>query len=106
MTSPVRILHLEDERNDAELVQATLEADGLACEVARVETRAEFLTAVEQGGFDLILADYSLPAFDGLSALAIAREKRPEAPFLFVSGALGEEVAIETLKSGATDYVL
>src|SRR3989304_9780717 len=99
MASPVRILHLEDDPNDVELVRAALEADGLACEVARVETRAEFLAAVEGGGFDLILADYSLPAFDGLSALAIAREKRPEAPFLFVSGALGAEVGIETLKS-------
>ena len=74
--------------------------------MVRIETREEFVAAMERGGFDLILADYSLPSFDGLSALAIARKTRPEVPFIFVSGAIGEEFAIETLKSGATDYVL
>ncbi len=106
MTYPLRILHLEDNPTDAELAQATLESDGIECQVTRVETRADFLAAVEQGGFDLILADYSLPSFDGLSALEIAREKRPDVPFIFLSGTLGEEVAIESLKNGARDYVL
>ncbi len=59
----------------------------------------------EQGGFDLIFADYTLPSFDGLSALKIARQHSPRVPFIFVSGTLGEEVAIEALKVGATDYV-
>ena len=72
----------------------------------RVETQADFFAALEQGGFDLILADYTLPSFDGLSALKIALEKCPDVPFIFVSGTLGEEVAIEALKIGATDYVL
>src|SRR3990172_5091523 len=102
----LHILHLEDNPTDAELAQVTLEADGIECELTRVETRADFLAAVEQGGFDLILADYSLPSFDGLAALDIAREKRPDVPFLFLTGTLGEEVAIESLKSGARDYVL
>jgi signal transduction histidine kinase len=100
------VLLLEDNPLDAELALETLRDGGFACEVERVETREAFLAAVEACGFDLILADYSLPSFDGLTALEIAREKCPDIPFLFVSGAIGEELAIETLKSGATDYVL
>src|ERR1700677_3521007 len=83
-----------------------LGAEGVACEVTRVETRADFLASLERDGFDLILADYSLPSFDGISALKLAVDKRPELPFIFVSGTMGEEVAIEALKIGATDYVL
>ncbi len=105
MISPLRILYLEDDPKDAELVQATLEAEGVTCHITRVEGEAEFLTSLEQGGFDLILADYTLPSFDGISALKISKEVRPEVPFIFVSGTLGEEVAIEALKMGATDYV-
>jgi signal transduction histidine kinase/CheY-like chemotaxis protein len=103
--SPLRILYLEDDTKDAELVQATLEAANVACSVTRVETHPEFLGLLERGGFDLILADYTLPSFDGISALKVAKEVRPEVPFIFVSGTLGEEVAIEALKLGATDYV-
>lgn len=106
MASALRILHLEDNRNDADLVQAALDAEGVTCEVVRVETRAEFTAALADGRFDLILSDFALPAFDGSSALALARSRRPDVPFIFVSGTMGEEVAIETLKNGATDYVL
>ena len=106
MNSPLRILYLEDDPKDAELVQAMLEAEGVDCLVTRVETRVDFLASLEQDGFDLILADYSLPSFDGISALKLAVDKRPELPFIFVSGTMGEEVAIEALKIGATDYVL
>lgn len=102
----MRILYLEDDPKDADLVQAMLEAEGVACRVTLVETRADFLAGLEQAGIDLILADYSLPSFDGISALKIAVAKRPEVPFIFVSGTMGEEVAIEALKIGATDYVL
>jgi len=102
---PLQILHLEDSLTDAQLVHATLENEGISCSVTRVETEAEFLAALAHGGFDLILADYTLPAFDGLSALKIAREAPPYVPFIFVSGTLDEEVAIEALKIGATDYV-
>jgi len=105
MNSPLRILYLEDDLADAELVHETLEADGIACELTRVEAEGEFLAAVRRGGFDLILADYTLPAFDGLSALGIARQQLADVPFIFVSGTLGEEVAIDALKMGATDYV-
>src|SRR5215471_70767 len=106
MTSPLHVLHLEDNANDAELIQAALDSEGIVSDVARVETRVDFLAALEQGGFDVVLADYTLPSFDGLSALKIALETCPDVPFIFVSGTLGEEVAIVALKIGATDYVL
>jgi len=101
----LRILYLEDEPKDAELVQDSLEAEGIVCDVARADTQASFLAFLQEGGFDLILADYTLPLFDGISALRIAQEIRPEVPFIFVSGTTGEELAIEALKMGATDYV-
>jgi len=103
---PLRILSLEDEPNDAELILELLEADGIACELLRVDTQTAFQASLKQGEIDLILADYTLPSFDGLSALQLAMTLRPEAPFIFVTGTLGDEVAIEALKVGATDYVL
>src|ERR1700693_1516316 len=105
MKFPLRILYLEDNLRDAELVEAILFDDGLACDIARVENEADFVASLEQGAFDLIFADYTLPSFDGISALKIARQKRPDVPFIFISGTLGEEVAIEALKIGAKDYV-
>ena len=104
--SPLQILLLEDDATDAELVQELLEQEDFACEITRVEDRSGFLAALDQGGIDLILADYTLPSFDGLSALKLAIQARPYVPFIFVSGTLGEEVAIEALKIGATDYIL
>ena len=101
----MRILHLEDDPRDAELVRATLENEGLACDLIRVDTETEFSTFLQQGGIDLVLADYTLPSFDGISALKLIKGISPEVPFIFVSGTLGEEVAIEALKLGATDYV-
>jgi PAS domain S-box-containing protein/putative nucleotidyltransferase with HDIG domain len=106
MQLPLWILHLEDDPLDAELVHERLQAEGLRCEVVRVDSRAGFTSALEQRPFDLIVADNTMPGFDGLSALAVAREKAPDVPFIFVSGTLGEELAIESLKNGATDYVL
>ena len=106
MSQHLRILHLEDDPADAELVQATLAAEELGCHVRVVATREDFVAALEEGGFDVILADFALPGFDGMTALAIVREKHPDLPFLFVSGRLGEEAAIESLRNGATDYVL
>src|ERR1700680_3787815 len=105
MRSPLRILSLEDDPKDAELVEEKLAIDGISSYVTRVETEADFIASLERGCFDLILADYTLPSFDGLSALEITRQRWPPVPFIFVSGTLGEEVAIEALKIGATDYV-
>ena len=102
--APIRILHLEDSDLDAELIEATLDAVGQIV-IERVIERAEFVAAAQPDRHDLILADYNLPTFDGVSALAIAREQCPETPFVFVSGTLGEETAVEALKNGATDYV-
>jgi len=106
MKSLLRILHLEDNLKDAELVQAMLAAEGLPSEVTRMETQAAFVAALDEGGWDLILCDFSLPSFDGKTALALARERCPDMPFIFLSGTIGEEAAIEALTSGATDYVL
>jgi signal transduction histidine kinase/CheY-like chemotaxis protein len=106
VTSALRILLLEDNDRDAELIQELLESDHFVCEVTRVQTRAEFIAGLENSGINLILADYKLPSFDGLSALKLALDARPDLPFIFVSGTLGEEVAIEAVKFGATDYVV
>ncbi len=102
----LRILNLEDNPLDTELMHATLSEGGVECQLTQVQTRADFAAALESGDFDLVLADYSLPSFDGLSALKAAQEVLSEVPFILVSGTLGEERAIEALKSGATDYVL
>src|SRR5256714_7657712 len=106
MNSPLRVLHLEDDVRDTELVLATLEGEGIQSELTRVEGEQDFLAALKQGNVDLILEDYTLPSCDGLSALRIAQQRAPEVPLIFVSGTLGEDVAIEALKTGATDYVL
>ena len=102
----LRILNLEDNENDAELNSAMLSARWPQCQLVRVANREEYVAALEQGNIDVILSDYTMPGFDGRTALALAREKRPEVPFLFVSGTIGEDAAIEALKNGATDYVL
>jgi len=106
MPRPLRILSIEDDPKDTELIQAALETEDFACQVTRVDTEAAVAAALGRGEIDLILADYTLPSFDGLSALILAHRTAPEVPFIFVSGTLGEEVVTEALKIGATDYVL
>ena len=106
MNVPLRILNLEDNVADADLNQAMVSARWPHSEFVRVETREDFIAALEQTSFDLIFSDFTMPCFDGREALSIARKKCPETPFLFVSGTIGEDMAIETLKNGATDYVL
>jgi PAS domain S-box-containing protein len=107
----LRVLHLEDSALDAERVTAQLAESGLTCKILRVQTQSDFLQALQSDSFDFILSDYSLsdfnePNFDGLAALKLVRSMSSEIPFLFVTGSLGEELAIETIKLGATDYVL
>jgi PAS domain S-box-containing protein len=102
----LRFLLLEDSLLDAELIQIALEGGGIQCDLVQVQTRAEFLAAVQAPTFDLILSDYRLPEFDGVAALELAHTYCPTIPFIFVSASLGEEMAIDLLKQGATDYVL
>jgi len=106
MKTSLRILNLEDNKTDAELNKAMLSARWPQSEFLQVDTRSDFLAGLERGDVDLILSDYTMPGFSGQEALALAREKCPLVPFLFVSGTIGEDTAIESLKGGATDYVL
>ena len=102
----LRFLLLENNLPDADAIKATLLDGAIDCELLRVETRCEFVAALESNQFDLILSDYTAPALDGLSALEIARNISPDVPFIFVSSSLDEELEIAALKSGATDYIL
>ncbi|HET9389156.1 MAG TPA: EAL domain-containing protein [Steroidobacteraceae bacterium] len=102
----MRVLFVEDNEADAELALRRLRMDGLECSGQRVETEESLVGALRAQPWDLILSDFSLPSFDGLSALAIAVRESPQVPFIFVSGTIGEERAIEALRCGAVDYVL
>ncbi len=106
MDKELRILILEDVPTDAELIQFELTEAGTTFVPMCVADRASYVKALDEFSPEIILSDYSLPSFDGISALKIAVGKCPDVPFIFVSGALGEETAIELLKQGATDYVL
>jgi len=106
MNEAVSILYLEDDPSDYELALELLAQNGIATKPVRVETEDGFRAGLELQDLQIILADYHLPAYNGLSALSLARKLRPEVPFVFVSGTLGEEVAIAALTNGARDYVL
>ena len=103
---PLHIIHLEESESDAEAVRAELKNSGIECHLIRVETEPEFVREIEALDVDIILADRHSSRCDGFRALAIAREKRPEAPFIFVTHRLDPEHAIATLSAGATDFVL
>jgi DNA-binding NtrC family response regulator len=105
MKASLRILNLEDSPQDAELTEAMVMARWPDCHFIRVDTKEDFVSALGED-LDLILSDYTMPGFSGRDALTLAHEKRPEVPFLFVSGTIGEDAAVEALKNGATDYVL
>jgi len=100
------ILILEDRPADADLMLREIRKEGIDFAALRVETEDAFREQLQEFRPGMILADYTLPAYDGMSALALAQKERPGVPFLFVSGTLGEEAAIESLRCGATDYVL
>jgi signal transduction histidine kinase len=106
MKECLEILHLEDDPHDAEYIRAVLREEGVGCNISVVSKRDDFIKAMNDREFDLIFSDYQLPGFDGLSALVIAKDKAPGTPFILVTGHIGEELAIEIMKSGATDYVL
>jgi signal transduction histidine kinase len=102
----LRVIHIEDSPPDSELMQQMLAEEGFECEVRRVETRQELLQALNEFPPDLVVSDCTLPQFGGLEALQLLRELRPDIPFIFFSGTMGEETAIQSLQHGATDYVL
>ena len=106
MKTVLKILILDDVPGDAELETVALKRARIACESLRVETQADFLEQLEKFSPDLVVSDFTLSAFDGLSALKIVRDRRPDIPFIIVSGTIGEEKAVEALKGGATDYVV
>ncbi|MEQ8167745.1 MAG: response regulator [Candidatus Eremiobacterota bacterium] len=103
---PLKILHLEDNFLEAEIIKGILLKEGLKFEICRVDNRDDFMLSIENGHFDIILSDYLLPSFDGMSALELVMEKCPSTPFLFVSGKIGEHLIVEAIKKGAKDYVL
>ena len=106
MNNELRVLLVEDAAPDAELIQHELRRAGLHFHAKRVETETDYLHELEHHPPDVILSDHGLPGFDGLQALAVARERCPDTPFIFVTGSYGEEAAVEALKRGAEDYIL
>lgn len=102
----IRLLHLEDDPLDAELIHKKLEAEALCCDITWVKSKQTFESALHEGAFDIVLTDFNLPDYNGMSALQYVHEHRPELPVIVISGSLGEEEAVECLKAGATDYVL
>src|SRR5687767_14022027 len=103
-TRVVSILHLEDNPRDAESIAQRLSSWRSPFEVHSVTNRQDFEKALAQREYDVILSDFSMPGFSGEAALRTAEELRPGVPFIFVSGTIGEEQAVESLKAGATDY--
>jgi DNA-binding NtrC family response regulator len=103
---PLSILYLEDNPLDVDLIRSRLEAEAIPHRLVHAGTAQQFMRALEARAYDIVLLDYSVPGFDGLSALKTARENLPDVPVIIISGVIGEEIAIETLKQGAVDYVL
>jgi PAS domain S-box-containing protein len=102
----LKVLVLEDTPTDAELIERTLRDGGLAIIAKRVETETSFSAALDEFGPDIVLTDFKLPTYDGLSAIKLTRTKYPETPVIVVTGVLEDEAAVELIKAGAADYVL
>lgn len=106
VSSKLKILYLEDNKYDVELVRALLLDSNLTFEMDDVKTKQDFTSALYDNSYDVIFADYTIPGYDGISALEHSKMVCPEIPFIFISGTMGEEFAIKTLTNGATDYIL
>src|SRR5450432_2921365 len=106
MARPIRVLHLEDSPRDAELVRHRLEADGVLCDIQVVRGKESFESALSTESFDVIISDYNLPGYDGITALKQAQLTQPDVPVILVSGTVSEEQAVKCLQIGATDYLL
>ncbi len=106
MTPPLRVLHLEDSARDAEVLRHKLDVEGVSCDILVVNSKDGFEAALSQKAFDLIISDYTLPGYDGITALKHAQASQPDVPVILVSGTVGEEEAVKCLHIGATDYLL
>ena len=106
MTPPIRILHLEDSPRDAEMIRQRLEVADIPCDIVVARGKDCFEAALAREPFDLIISDYNLPDYDGLTALKHALVTQPDAPVILISGTVGEEQAVKCLHIGATDYLL
>jgi CheY-like chemotaxis protein len=102
----LRILHIEDSPKDAEIIRERLIDAGFAMQIDWATNEQEFTTFLQSGHYDLVLADYQLPAFDGEAALRLSKLICPDTPFICVSGAVGEEKAVELHNQGDTDYYI
>ena len=102
----VRILHLEDDPADAELVSIALRRDFGDAELILVQNRASYVAALERGGWNIVLSDYAVPGFDGLQAAELLHRSGSDVPFVLVTGTIGDEGAAAALRAGVTDYVL
>jgi CheY-like chemotaxis protein len=103
---PLQILLLEDLDDDAELIDRTIARAGIAAVVKHVRSEFTYLNALQHEQFDIILVDFALPRFDGISAVRAARLCHPDVPVILISGVIGEDLAAETLTIGASDFVL
>jgi len=106
MDKKIKILHLEDSLNDAELIHSFIESSSIAHDYYLAENEKDYLTFLESEKIDIILSDFHLPDYDGNEAMKVAQEKYPDIPFIFVSGTMGEDAAIYSVLNGAKDYVL
>lgn len=105
MKAPLRVLHLEDNSCDAELIRWALEKSKIPCVINQMSTRQEFEAAIQKGGIDIILSDSQLPSFDTLKALTRAREVCPDVPFVFVSGTASPILKTNAFFRGAADFI-
>jgi pentatricopeptide repeat protein len=105
MPQPLRVLLVEDDPNDAELVLHELRKAGFEPDWHRVDTEADYLNSL-QPNLDIILSDYRMPTFSGPEALALLKQKKLGIPFIIISGTIGEDIAVEVMKQGATDYLI
>jgi PAS domain S-box-containing protein len=102
----LKVLFVEDIPSDAELAERSLRGSGLDVESRRVDTKEAFLGALADFDPDIVISDYSMPSFDGMSALILAKERDPLLPFIVLTGSMNEDVAVECMKAGASDYVI
>ena len=106
MKRPIRVLHLEDSLRDAEVLHDKIRTGGVSADIVLVNSKERFETALAGDSFDLILCDYNVPSYDGISAIKRAQEQQPDTPVIVISGSLGEDEAVKCLHTGARDYLL